>query len=78
MAEGFDTAPYFGEEVQTMARRQFGVSIVVGIALVVAATLIGSRPTPPLAAATAGHRLVVQPEAPVFDIGRAGGSQTRG
>jgi hypothetical protein len=78
MAEGFDVAPYFGEDLQAMARRQLAVSIVVGIALVVAATVIGSRPTPPLAAATAAHRLVVQPQAPVFDVGRAGDAQTRG
>jgi hypothetical protein len=73
MAEGFDTAPYFGEDVQTMARRQFGVSVIVGIALVAAAMFIGARPSPPMTAGMSIHRGVVQPEAPLADMGRTGG-----
>ena len=78
MAEGFDTAPYFGEDVQAMARRQFGVSIVVGIALVAAAMFVGSMPAPLMPAGVAVHRGIVQPEAPPSDIGRAGGMEIGG
>ncbi len=49
MSKGLDMALDFRDdgltdgEVQAMARRQFGVSLVVGLALLVAAVAIGSR-----------------------------------
>jgi hypothetical protein len=71
MGEGLNSAPHFYEDVQATARRQFGVSIVVGIALLAAATFIGSRPAPLAPAAVAAHRLIVQPEARPSEVGRA-------
>jgi hypothetical protein len=60
VSEDLHLAPYFCDdaldrgEVQTMARRQFGASLVVGLAFLAAALLVGlnaSHETAPAAAA---------------------------
>ncbi|MGD0723257.1 MAG: hypothetical protein ABR970_19655 [Roseiarcus sp.] len=56
------------EAVQTMARRQFGVSLAVAFAFLAIAGLMLARPTHDAAADVAARRGIVQPEAPPVDL----------
>jgi len=76
MSKGADMAPYFdgdalaGDEIQAMARRQFGVSVVVGLALLVAALAIEGRAVQTMHSEFAAQSRIAHPEAPRFDIGQ--------
>jgi hypothetical protein len=60
------------DQVQAMARRQFSVSLVVGLALLLAAVAIGSRAAQVSPAEVAAqHKIMItHPETPRFDIGQ--------
>ena len=60
------------DEVQAMARRQFAVSLVVGLALLLAAVAIGSRTAAISPAEVAAqHRVVItHPEVQGLEIGQ--------
>jgi len=60
------------DQVQAMARRQFGLSLVVGLALLVAAVAIGSRAAEVAPADIAAqHRIIItHPETSRFEIGQ--------
>jgi hypothetical protein len=76
MSEGPYMAPYFcsdalaDDQVQAMARRQFGVSLVVGFALLIAAVAIGGGAAQVAPAEVAAQRGIVHPEGPHFEIGQ--------
>jgi len=61
-----------------MARRQFNVSVVVGLALVVVAALIAVRAPRLASMETAAHHRIVQPETPRLDNPRGRASATQG
>ena len=67
------------DQIQAMACRQFGVSLAVGLALLIAAAAIGGRGvqvTPPEVGSQ--HR-VIHPEAPRLEIGQSVlGAKARG
>ncbi len=60
------------DQVQATARRQFGVSLVVGLALLAAAVAIGSRAAEVAPAEVAAqHRVIIaHPQTSRFDIGQ--------
>jgi hypothetical protein len=76
MSEGPYLAPYFcsdalaDDEVQAMARRQFGVSLVVGLALVIAAVALGGVASQTSRADIAPQHRVTHPDAARVDIGQ--------
>lgn len=76
MSEGPYMAPYFchdalaDDQIQAMARRQFGVSLVVGLALLIAAAAIGGGAAHVAPAEVAAQHRIMHPEAPRFDLGQ--------
>jgi hypothetical protein len=76
MTEGPYLAPYHpndalaDDEVQAMARRQFAVSLVVGLALLIAAVAIEGRAAQVAPAELAAQERTLQPEARHFEIGQ--------
>jgi hypothetical protein len=69
------------DQVQAMARRQFAVSLVVALALLLAAVALGSRTAGVSAAEVAArHRIVItHPETPRLEIGQpVFGAKARG
>jgi hypothetical protein len=76
MSEGAYMAKYFysdasaDDEVQAMARRQFGVSLVVGLTLLVAAVAIEGRAAQITHSEFAAQSRIAHPEATHFDIGQ--------
>jgi hypothetical protein len=85
MSEGPYMAPYFCHDaladcqIQAMARRQFGVSLVVGLALLIAAVAIGGGAAQVAPAEVAAQHRILHPETPHFDIARpVFGAKARG